>query len=78
MSDPFTHEVKFDLESGQFWRGEAEFNTDGKVSVKPDEWSIPFSGDNLKYFYDLLKFCNKIYEENGGIKKIVIKKKEEA
>ena len=76
MADPYTHTFKFDLDNGQCVRGEVEFNTDGKTSIKPEEWSQPFSADNLKYFRRLLEFCKKIYEENGGIKKISIKKKE--
>lgn len=73
--DPYTHTFKFEL-NGTFIRGEAEFNTDGKASFKMDEWSEPLGLEVIGEFRKLMKQIKGIYESNGGIKKIIIKKKE--
>ena len=75
MPDQYTHNIKF--ETGDYFiRGDAEFNTDGKASFKIDEWSQPLPLDVIKMFHKLMKYVQVIYKSNGGIKKIIIKKKE--
>ena len=73
--DPYTHEIKFDLEDG-FIRGEAEFNSDEETSFKITEWSQPLKQQVLDYFSELMTLVEKITHENSAIKKIIIKKKE--
>ena len=73
--DLYTHEFKFDIE-GNFITGEVEFDTDDKVSFKMLTWSQPLSLDIMGKFNELMTLMGKIYNENGAIKKIIIKKKE--
>ena len=74
MDDPYTHEFKFELD-GNFINGEVEFNTDGKVSFKINAWSEPLPIEILNQFSELMAMLKKIYENEGDIKKISIKKK---
>ena len=78
MADPYTHIFKFEI-NGSHIRGEVEFNTDGKVSIKPEEWSQPIQREHLDYFSELLELIRDIVHtggENSRVKKIVIKEKE--
>ena len=73
--DIYTHVFDFTVGS-KFIRGEVEFDTDGKMSYKIKEVSDPFSNDFLHMFQELMSFLFILYNQEGEIKNIKIKRKE--
>ena len=73
-NDPYTHEFKFEVDNS-FIYGEVEFNTDGKVSFKIENTSIPLPKEILNEFVKLMEMVQSIYKTEGEVKKIVIKKR---
>lgn len=77
MSDLYTHKFVFELGDSTFINGEVEFNTDGKTSFKMVKWHEPMPLKTLDEFYKLMEMIKNLYENNSGIKKIIIKEKED-
>ena len=74
-NDIYTH--TFDFTVGQkFIRGEVEYDTDEAMSYKIKEVSDPFSNDFLKMFQSLMDYLFILYNQEGEIKLIKIKRKE--
>jgi len=77
MSDIFTHTFKFELKNPvSSIVGQAEFNKDGRASFKLEETSNPLPLETMDYFKRLVDLLKEITENNGQIKKILIKEKE--
>jgi len=71
--DPYTHHFHISVgDGGKYVKGLVEFNTDGKVSFKMNQWSEPLPADFLDYFKELMDLCQKIYKHFDGIKIIKI------
>jgi hypothetical protein len=73
--DIYTHNFDFTVGS-KFIRGEMEFDTDEKMSYKIKETSDPFSNEFLHFFQELMDYLFILYNQQGEIKKITIKRKE--
>jgi len=76
MLDQYTHTFSFELGDDSYLNGECEFNTDGKASFKIKTFSEPLPLETIQEFENVVELIKSIYESNGGINKIVFKKKE--
>jgi hypothetical protein len=75
--EQFTHTFEIDLgaDGSQFVHGQVEFNTDGRVSFKIEETSIPLSKAAIDHFNKCMDLLQTKFREFGGIKKIEILQK---
>jgi len=78
MPDQYTHTFEVYV-NGSHVAGEAEFNTDGEWSIKPEEWSQPFTDVTYEFMNDLFDMIRELHNSKPGtgveIKKIVIEEK---
>ena len=75
MADQYTHTFDFTVRS-KFIRGEVEYNTDGAMSYKITQVSDPFSNDFLHMFQQFMEYFFILYNQEGDIKLIKVKRKE--
>jgi hypothetical protein len=78
MPDEFTHKFEIDMIDYQF-KGECEFNTDGKVTYKITDSSDVLPLKLNDWFYKFMNFASELYHEVDGVTgllKLSIKKKE--
>ena len=77
MDDPYTHSFKFYIGKNGENRveGDCEFDSDQKMTFKVENTSDPLPVETLNSFNELMNLIKKIYDDSGGVDKIIIKTK---
>lgn len=75
MAEPYTHSFELNV-NNKFIKGDVEFNVDKKMTYNIKNSSDPFSNEMLGYFMEFMALLKKMYDFEGEIKLIKVKKNE--
>jgi len=75
--DIYTHNFKFYIGKNGENRieGDCEFDSDQKMTFSIQDTSDPLPVETLTSFNELMNLIKKIYDDSGGVDRIIIKNK---